>query len=457
MSTTTKKSNLFSEFSGISAKEWKQIIQAELKGADYNETLVRESLEGIKVKPFYHPDDAEYLDIPALPKDFDIAQSIFVDDESISNKIALEALDKGADCIIFEAQQSFDIDVLLQGFDRVKCKKIQFQFYFISPEFIKSIIESYPQLPIEFSIDIIGNRNKTGNWLTNETVDTEQIRTIIGLVKPRTLVSVRADYYQQAGANTVQQIAYALLQAAEYHKLLPTNFAGKIIFHFAVGSNFFFEIAKLRAFRYLWNEWITTNAIANVEMELWCRPSLRNKTLYDFNVNLLRTATEKLSAVLGGADVVQTLPYDAFFKKSNGFSERIARNQLLLLKHETELQEPAQVAQGSYYIEALTLEMTKKALELLQDIEKNKGLLHQLKEGTIQKKIKEAADKEQQLFDEQKLILIGSNRFPLATDHPKDYIELFPFTKKRNEKTEIIPLVATRLSEKYEIERVGEL
>lgn len=445
--------HLFSEFKELSAKEWKLLIQAELKGADYNQALVWESLEGIKVKPFYHPDEAQYLTIPNVPKKFHIAQSVFVDDESISNKIATDALEKGADIIIFEAKQSFDVDVLLQGFEQLKIQKIVFQFYFLSIEFIRSIRESYPSLPIEFSIDVLGNWIKTGNWFTNQTTDIEKVKEVSPLTKN---VTIRADYFQNAGANLIQQIAYALAQSVEYLAILGKEYKGKIQFHFAVGSNFFFEIAKLRAFRYLWHEVKKATQAQSVDMELWCRPTWRNKTLYDFNVNILRTATEKFSAILGGADVVQTMPYDAFFKKSNAFSERIARNQLLLYKYENELSDISEVAKESYFIEALTIEMTEKALELVQNIEKNGGFIHQIKEGIIQKKIKESAQKEQKLVDEQKLILIGTNRFPLVNEKMKDQIEIVPFAKIRKNKTHVMPIVATRLSEKMEQERLEQ-
>ena len=446
--------NLFAEFPEISTQEWKLLIQSELKGADYNDTLVWESLEGIKIKPFYHPDEAEYLKIPDLPKNFNIAQSIYVDDESISNKIALEALQKGTEIVIFEAHQSFDMDVLLQGFEKERVNKIIFQFHFLSVEFIKNILQHYPKLPIAFSIDVIGNFTKTGNWFSKQDVDMQQLKDLVVQIPTIELITVQADVYQNAGANIIQQIAYALAHTLEYFEILNDQFKGKITVVFAVGSHFFFEIAKLRAFRYLWQEMQKATQKKSVQLEIVCRPTLRNKTLYDYNVNLLRTATEKFSAVLGGADVIQTLPYDIFFKKSNAFSERIARNQLLLLKNENELFDAAQIAEGSYYIENLTIEMVKKSLELFQNIEKNGGLIHQLNEGIIQRKIKESSDKEQQLFDEQKIVLIGSNKFPKNDEKLKNQIEIFPFTKKRNDKTTIKPILPVRLTEKLEQERL---
>jgi len=127
-----------------------------------------------------------------------------------------------------------------------------------------------------------------------------------------------------------------------------------------------------------------------------------------------------------------------------------------MLREENNLKEAQQIATGSYYIEQITLELAKKALELLKDIDKSGGILKQIKAGTIQKKIVESAEKEQHLFDEGRLVLLGTNKFANLKERMKSETELFPFFKKRNDKTEVVPLVLKRLSEKMELERMGE-
>src|SRR5690606_18492572 len=158
-------------------------------------------------------------------------------------------------------------------------------------------------------------------------------------------------------------------------------------------------------------------------------PTKRNKTLYDYNVNLLRTTTECMSAILGGADAVANLPYDALYHKSNEFGERISRNQLLIMKHESYLDKVGNAADGSYYIESLNSQSAEKALVLFEEIEANGGFIKQLGDGTIQRKIRESAEKEQQLFDDGKEVLLGTNKHPNKTDRMAHELELYPFVK----------------------------
>ena len=169
---------------------------------------------------------------------------------------------------------------------------------------------------------------------------------------------------------------------------------------------------------------------------------------------MLRTTTECMSAILGGANTVFNLPYDAIYHKENQFGQRIARNQLLVLKNESYFNLVNNPAEGSYYIESITQQLAEKALTLFKDIEANGTFLSQLKEGTIQKKIKESADKEQQQFNDQELILLGTNKHPNANDKMKDNLELYPFVKSNPVKTLIAPIVEKRLAEKLEQERL---
>ena len=183
-------------------------------------------------------------------------------------------------------------------------------------------------------------------------------------------------------------------------------------------------------------------------------PSNRNKTIYDYNINMLRTTTENMSAIIGGANTVCNNAYDSIFHKSNEFGERIARNQLLILKKESYFEASNNPAKGSYYIETITDQLSEKALILFKNIEANGGFLSQLKKGTIQKKIKDSALKEQLLFDSGEIELLGTNVHQNPNDKMKDNLELFPFIKKNVRKTLIEPVLERRLSEKNEQERI---
>ena len=228
-----------------------------------------------------------------------------------------------------------------------------------------------------------------------------------------------------------------------------------MVFEVSVGTNYFFEIAKLRALRQLFNL-IAKEYNHNLDCHLLVSPTKRNKTVYDYNVNMLRTTTECMSAILGGADAIANLPYDAIYHKDNEFGDRIARNQLLVLKHESYFDKVNNPADGSYYIENLTHQLAEKALNLFKDIEANGGFLKQLNEGIIQRKIQESADKEQKLFDTGKEVLLGTNKYPNKNDKMKDDIELYPFVKIKPRKTLITPIIEKRLAEQVEYDRIKE-
>lgn len=462
-------STLFSDFESVSAKQWKQKIQYDLKGSDYNDTLVWQSLEGIHVAPTYHSDDFEtFQPIIGTPEKWNITQDIFIDDEIIANNLIHNAIDKGAESVILSAEKTFDIEKTFAKFPFGEIP-IYLNFRFLDEDFLMDLSKflSEKSATVFYNLDIIGNLAETGNWFINEDSDYAILDNFLAKSKSKnikTVVSVNVALYQNAGANMVQQLAYAICHANEYLNRLDTlNDSGNISaenrknftinFDFAIGPNYFFEIAKIRALRKLYAA-LAEEYNCNPECHILARPSKRNKTIYDYNINMLRSTTECMSAALGGANAICNLPYDALYHKSNDFGERIARNQLIILKKESYFDTVTNAADGSYYIENLTTQLAEKALILFKDIEKSGGLLVQLKEGTIQKKIKESAKKEQQFFDDGKLKLVGTNYHINETDLMKNDLQLYPFVKKNSRKTLIFPIVENRLAEKTEQERL---
>ena len=384
------KKSLFNEFSEVSAKQWKQKIQFDLKGKDYNETLVWESLEGIKVKPFYNSEDVIGIKNTATKLDgWKITQTIYAGNAEIANKKAVKALAKGAESILFIIPtDEIDVAVLLKNIN-LETTKLFIEFQFLSVDYISKFtsLQNNTNAGLFLNFDIINNLSKSGNWHTSFESDFE---IFSDLIKESKTLTIDGSLYQNAGANTVQQLAYTLAHANEYLNRIPQALLPHITFTFklAIGTNYFFEIAKIRALRMLWkilaseygvNETCTIIAIA----------SKRNKTLYDYNTNMLRTTTECMSAILGGADAVCNLPYDALYHKTNDFAERIARNQLILLKEESYFDKTTNPSDGAYYLENITNQLAEKALELFKSLEKAGGFLTQLKSNTIQKKIKE--------------------------------------------------------------------
>lgn len=448
---------LFTNFAPVSAKEWKQKIQFELKGADYNETLIWNSPDDIKVKPFYDKEDVkEIISVNTKASEFKICQNIFVHDINKSIERALDSLARGAESIRFTIEdETIAIEKLLEKLP-LESTPIFFHLNFISIDFVQKIesIATKRKATIYCNIDPIGHLAKEGNWFT--TSEKNNFETLNNLVKREnslSLISVNSALYQNSGATIVQQIAYTLAHANEYFNHVELSKPQTLVLEIAVGTNYFFEIAKLRAIRLLFNL-IASEYNQNWNCHLVVTPTKRNKTLYDFNVNMLRTTTECMSAILGGADTIANLPYDALYHKDNEFGDRIARNQLLILKNESYFDKVNNPSDGSYYIESLTQQLADKALVLFKDIEANGGFLKQLNEGIIKRKIQESADKEQDLFDAGKEILLGTNKHANKDDRMKHDLELFPFVKIKPRKTLITPIIEKRLAEKIEQERL---
>lgn len=458
--------NLFSDFEAVSSKQWKQQIQYELKGADYNETLVWESPEGIKVKPFYHTDEMETnLNAITPTNPFAIVQNIFVHDVQKSNARALETLQRGAESVRFTLENdTTSVEELMQNLP-LENVNYYFNLPFLSVEFTHKINDfaSKNKATIFIQNDPIGQLAKDGNWFENLEKDFEKLNIIAKNSHPlegcptggvASFLTISSGIYQNAGANIVQQLAYTLAQANEYFNRIPV-INQPITIEVAVGTNYFFEIAKLRALRILFNT-LALEFNHNFDCHIIATPTKRNKTLYDYNVNMLRTTTECMSAILGGADAVANLAYDAIYHKDNEFGDRISRNQLLVLKHESYFDKVNNPADGAFYIETLTEQLAEKALELFKDIEKNGGLISQLIDGTIQRKINESAQKEQELFDSGKEVLLGTNKYPNKNDQMKNDLELYPFIKQNARKTLITPIIEKRLAEKLEQERLSQ-
>jgi len=452
--------NLFSDFNPVSSKQWKQQIQFELKGADYNETLVWNSPEDIQVKPFYHKDEiGSNSKVKTKASNFRICQNIFVQDLEKSNARAIDSINRGAESLRFTIEdEKIEVAKLLQNLP-LDSITIYFNLSFLSLDYIKKIEDFAKEnkATIYCTLDPIGQLAKEGNWFaTKEKTNFDTLNELFRIHPSgvRGLISINASLYQNAGANMVQQIAYALAHANEYFNQIA-KLNQPLVFEVSVGTNYFFEIAKLRALRLLFNR-IAKEYNHNYDCHIVVSPTKRNKTLYDYNVNMLRTTTECMSAILGGADVIANLPYDSLYHKDNEFGDRIARNQLLILKHESHFDKVDNPADGSYYIESLTNQLAEKALTLFKDIEANGGFLKQLNEGIIKRKIQESANKEQDLFDAGKEILLGTNKYPNKKDSMKDNLELYPFIKIKPRKTLISPIIEKRLAEKLEQERLKE-
>lgn len=446
---------LFEEFSPVSSKAWKQKIQVDLKGADYNDSLVWTSPEGIDVKPFYHQDQFEnkFDKVPGHPQNWKVVQSVYIGDTAITHRLIHEALEKGAEAIELKVDSAFNIR---EVFDELPLEDIPlyFRLGFLDKDFIPKLIsqlEKY-KAKVYLNFDPLGQLASTGNWFKDKDSDHKTVEQLLNSYPGCNILGVDTGIYQNAGAHMVQQLAYGLAHANEYLNHLGKT-RSRMTFSISVGGNYFFEIAKIRALRKLYA--VLAKAYGQPEScHVIASPSLRNKTVYEYNMNMLRTTTECMSAVLGGADAISNLAYDTVYHKSNAFGERISRNQLLILKSESYFGEVSNPVDGTYYIESLTSSLADKALSLFKEIESSGGFLNQLWEGSVQKKIDEQARAEQQRFDNEEMVLVGTNKYQNPDDRMKEQIELFPFLKKETRKTLIQPVIARRLSENLEKQRL---
>lgn len=418
-----------SDFQQLSIAEWKLKVQAELAGLDYNEVLVFDTAEGIQVKPVYTEEDRN----PATSQPIDTTK-----DWKIIGKFRPEV------------QQDYSY---LYGFevDSTQLESIQnlpqYLDLFISvdnpAEFLNNAENSSLKNLQYLSLDVIGNLAKTGNWYQSQEEDFALAQKAAEISSFEKSILVDAALYQNAGANHVQQIALAVAHGVEYLEKLGAEAASKFYFKTAVGGNYFFEMAKLRALRKLWNL-ILESYETKAETFVYAETSLRNKSLLDVQNNLIRSGLEASAAIQGKADVVQVLPLDEI-QGSNPFTEELASKQQLLLQKESYFDKFEDPISGSYFVENVSEIMTKNALEIFQKIEADGGFLKGLFEGSIQKMIQKSADKEQQAFDEGKIILIGVNKFK----NPADQIQ--KIEKPTNEiRTQIQPIFPKRLAETIE-------
>ncbi|MFB0910233.1 MAG: methylmalonyl-CoA mutase family protein, partial [Flavobacterium sp.] len=248
--------NLFDDFDPVSSKQWKQKIQFELKGADYNESLIWNSPEDIKVKPFYHKDEfTKALAVTTKASEFKICQNIFVFDVEKSVERALDTLERGADSLRFTIEDdSIDVGKLLEKLP-LENVAVYFNFKFFSIDFVQTIdtIIQHKKAVAYYNMDPIGQLARDGNWFTTKDKNNFDSLNLLSTAVPNSsIISIDATLYQNAGANMEQQLAYSLAHANEYFNRIPV-INKPIVIQVAVGTNYFFEIAKLRALRLLFN------------------------------------------------------------------------------------------------------------------------------------------------------------------------------------------------------------
>ena len=439
-----EKERLFNEFQPVTSQDWKNKIIEDLKGADYDKKMIWKTPEGFDVNPFYRKEDLPAgceNNIPgkypftrgnSADNNWLVRQDLNIADANEANAKAKKIIAQGVEAVAFRVKGKWVtpeyIPTLLNGID---AEKIELNFN-VCPgkavEFTTLLVEYYRQCgfnlenirgsinydPIEkelFAGKVQENCTEVMKALIEATSATPKIRCI----------AVNSNKLNNAGAYIAQELGYALAWGNEYlctatEAGIPIDAIAKNIkFNMGISSNFFMEIAKFRAARMLWAkivEQYQPQCKCSCKMIIHAETSQFNLTLFDSYVNMLRTQTEAMSAAIAGVESITVTPYDTVYEEPTDFAMRIAKNQQLILKHESHLNKVADPAGGSYYIESLTASIANEAWKQFLAIENGGGLHKAVKEGKVQADIEKTAESRRTALAKRKEILLGTNQYP---------------------------------------------
>ena len=443
------KEKLFEQFPPVSTEAWIEKVTADLKGADFDKKLVWKTNEGFNVKPMYRAEDTEGMSSTnSVPGEFPfvrgtkcdnvwlIRQDIKVDDVVAANAKAKDILTKGVTSIgfIMEADSinNNGIATLLDGIN-IEETEINFRCCIRQAENMMDVFKTY--------VDSIGaDKEKVKGSLNynpfkkmlKKGKDVEGFADICAnLVKASAelpkfrVLAVDSVMLCDAGSYISQELGYALAWGNEYMSVLTEKgisvdeAAKNIKFNFGISSNFFMEIAKFRAARMLWAEIVAAYkpaCLCAAKIASHAETSKFNLSIFDAHVNLLRTQTETMSAALAGVDSICVTPFDATYKESDEFSERIARNQQLLLKEESHFDKITDASAGSYYVENLTSSIAEQAWKLFKEVEAEGGFYVAVKNGSVQNGVNASGNAR------RREILLGTNQYPNINEKAADKI-----------------------------------
>ena len=444
------KEKLFSDFPGVSTEAWMEKITADLKGADFEKKLVWKTNEGFKVKPFYRQEDLEGLKTTeGLPGQFPyvrgtkkddntwyVRQEIKVECAKEANAKALDILNKGVDSLGFSLKKKDlcpeYIETLLEGIC-AECVELNFSTCQGATVLLANLLVEYftkkgydlANLKGSVNYDPMGKMLSKGKDVSNYIATAKELVEVMAALPKYRCISVNAIELNNAGSYIAQELGYALAWGNEYLNALieagvsVDDAAKKIKFNFGISSNYFLEIAKFRAARMLWANIVKEYAPVcdcSCKMLAHAETSTFNLTLFDAHVNMLRTQTEAMSAALAGVNSITVSPYDKAYQTPDDFSERIARNQQLLLKEECHFDKVVDPAAGSYFIENLTVSIAQQAWNLFLQVEEEGGMMEAIKAGKVQEAVNASNKARHEAVAKRREILLGTNQYPNFTE-----------------------------------------
>ncbi len=441
--------NLLQEFPPVSTQAWEEAIHKDLKGADYAKKLIWQTEEGLAVKPYYRAEDIAglpYVDV--APGDFPytrsnrstgdwrIREEIDAIDPEQANRAACTAVVAGAEEIAFRhvaVGNASDLGTLLANLAEI-------------PVHFENASEPLLRLLIGWLIERQRpSRVSTGfDPLTNLDFAAEAVVTAPSALVPFT---VHGEKFEESGATAVEEVGFTLAAALDYlaemqaRKLDVDHAAASIEFSFAIGANFFFQIAKLRAFRMLWARAVESfgGSRESGKARIHARTSRWNETVYDPHVNILRGTTETMSAVLGSADSISVAPFDECYRTPDEASRRLARNTQIVLKQEALLSRVADPGAGSYCLEVITDFIAREGWRAMQRIEAAGGYRKANADGQIAQALERSLVARDRAVSSRRRVFTGTNQYANLSERALDRIDVSRFdwipTRHRNVRT----------------------
>ena len=421
-----KNKSLFAVFNPVTKQEWMEKVGIDLKGADFDKKLVWKNLSKIKIQPFYNAEDKQdyVANTGENSQSLINFRSIAVDSAESGNMLALNALEEGINGLLFTVDKRISVADLLKGID---LNKITVSFILRTDvvafasgffELVKGQNIATDNLKGFIDLEIISD------YLTQGNIEENQFDTVTELVKlagdyPNfKMLTISGSEYLDSGANQVQEVAYTLsslvflIEKLRDRGIPEQEVFDNLNFKLAIGSEYFVEIGKFRAFNSLLAEVAGKYGITEYAHTIIAKTSIWSKSVTDSHTNLLRATTEAMSAILGNVDAVLIDAYDKEFSDTSDFSSRIAGNISTILKEESYLGKVTNPVDGSYYIEEVSAKIAAKALELFKAIEENGGFYKSFESELIQQQIAEIRQEKIKLIGQRRLPMVGVNKYP---------------------------------------------
>ncbi len=448
---------LFTEFPPVTTEQWEEVITKDLKGADYDKKLVWKTIEGFNVRPYYRAEnlaDIKFRD--TQPGQFPFVRGTKNSNEWLirqdfcacenleeANKLALDALMKGANSIGFElphrALDEKEMAVLLKD---ICLQAIEVNFCGCCPGKTRGTLDSFlkyaeaqgvakDEIRASFDFSPLHALTVKGRFCDNAFDKLADCVKAVAAYPGIRVVAVKACDFNSAGSSISQELGYAMAIGSEYMTALTdrgldaAEVARRIKFIFAISGNYFFEIAKFRAARVLWANIVKAYGVEDLDamkIKVHAVTSSWNQTVYDAYVNMLRGTTEAMSAALAGVDSIVVLPFDHAFRAPNEFSNRIARNTQSILKEEAHFDKVEDPGAGSYYIETLTSSIAKAAWDIFKSVDEKGGYVEAFKAGDVQAAVKAVSDKRDQAIAKRRDTILGTNQYPNFLEKASDEI-----------------------------------